>query len=274
MMRRSRLILRLLLLIALVLAIFLAVSTYLYRSTPSYYRPRRMTAAQSAAAAEVAEAQVISLRNWAEHQRAINSARRHGVATQSVGPIRVRATDQQINAFFQKYKSVVDWDQTVDPYVSDITLAIVNGQIVFSGDVKDLHAILSVVFTVQLDNQGRLIGQIQRVLAGRLTLPPPIWNAQRRRVINALRQAIADCRQDAHTDPTGTANLAAIAAAMGQTLLNAINDQPSDPIIFVPVDQNGGIPARISALSVGDGEITMTLDPISLAQRTAWSRGR
>jgi hypothetical protein len=269
MMPRARLIARLLILIGLVVLIFLLVSAYLYQAAPSFYRVH-LSPEQSAAAAEVAEAKIISLRNWAEHERAIESARLHGITTSPIGSLQITATDAQINAFFQKWKPLINWDEKVDPYVSDLTLAIVNGQIVLSGDVQDLHTIVSLVFTVHLDNQGRLLARLQRVLAGRLTLPPPLWMAERGRATDALEKLRSDSQRRAKMDASGATNPSGIVAAMSQLLLSALADQPTDPVIFVPIDQHGGIPAKISAIDVGDGHVSLTLDPMSAKERRVY----
>ncbi|HEY1687066.1 MAG TPA: hypothetical protein VGG19_20065 [Tepidisphaeraceae bacterium] len=271
MTRRLRVIFRLLIGIGLLVLIFLCVSAYLYWASPEFYLPP-LTPAQNAAAAEIAEQKVISVRNWAEHAHAIESAHLRGVATQPIGSLHITVTDTQINAFFQKWKALVDWDEKVGPYVSDLNLAIIKGHIVISGNVQSLHTIASLIISLQLDAQGNLQGRLERVLTGRLTLPPPLWESQRSRAIQVLNDLISDWRTDAKMDATGSTNLPGVAVAMGKLLNAALEDKTAPPIIFVPIDQHGGIPARITSLEVGNRQITLTLDAMKSADRRSYWR--
>jgi hypothetical protein len=250
---------------------FLCVSAYLYWASPEFYLPP-LTPAQNAAAAEIAEQKMISVRNWAEHARAIESAHLHGVATQPIGALHITITDSQINAFFQKWKSLVDWDENVGPYVSDLNLAIVKGHIVISGYVQSMHTIASLVIALQLDAQGNLQGHLERVLTGRLTLPPTLWESQRSRAIQVLTRLISDWQTDAKMDASGSTNLPGVATAMGKLLIAALEDKTAPPVIFVPIDQRGGIPARVTSLEVGDRQITLTLEAMKSADRRSYWR--
>lgn len=228
-----------------------------------------MTAEQTEAAAQVAEQKLISVRNWAEHTHAIESARLHGIATAPIGPLQITVTDAQLNGFFQKWKYLIHWDEKFDPYISDPTVSIIDGQIVLAGNVKDLHTILSLVFTARLNEQGKLIIQLQRVMAGRLTLPAAIWTGEQRRVTSAIENRLPQWRAEAKMDRAGAANPQAVAVAMSQLLFAALSSRPTDAVVFVPIDQSGGMPTKISKIEVGNGEITMTLDPMPAGERHA-----
>ncbi|HWB54909.1 MAG TPA: hypothetical protein VG722_11975 [Tepidisphaeraceae bacterium] len=270
---KKRLILLLLALLVTIIAGFVSISAYLYTAVPAFYSPRHLTPEQTAVAAQAAEEKVISVRNWAEHEEAIESARLHHVATRPIEDLHVSVTDTQINAFFRKWKDVLQWDRIGDPYVSNPTLAIIGDHIVLAGEVRQMHAIVSLVFTAKLDEHGELVVRLRRVLAGRLTLPSTLWMAQRHRVVNAVEDALPRWKREARMRASGAANSAGVAVAMSRLLLCALSNKPVDPVLFLPVDDRTAIPAKIDSIDIGDGRLSLKLEPMSEKERTEyWDR--
>lgn len=268
--RPVRFILRTLIVLGTLFLVFLLVSAYLYNSTPAMYMPPRLSPQESAAAAEAAENKLISVRNWAEHTRSINSARLHGRVVPSIGPITVTATDAQINAFFQKWKSLIQWDQKYAQYVSNPSVAIVGGRIVLVGEVRSLHTVLSLIFNAKINDDGQLQVTLEQVRAGRLAVPELIWDSQKGRIIAAITQHLPAWERRARMGPAGSTNPAGVALAMSRALLSVFAGQPVTPVVFVPVDSSSAMPAHISAIHIGDGKLTLTLHAMSTEQRQAY----
>jgi hypothetical protein len=53
---------------------------------------------------------------------------------------------------------------------------------------------------------------------------------------------------------------------MGKLILNALDDKPADPILFMPDDNGRALPLRLVDISVGK-ELTLTVQPLTPEQR-------
>ena len=67
----------------------------------------------------------------------------------------------------------------------------------------------------------------------------------------------------------GVANGDAIQAVMGKLLTDVLNNQPSDPLTFVPLADGRNLTVKILDVKVDAHKMTMTVQPMSQAQRTA-----
>ena len=86
-----------------------------------------------------------------------------------------------------------------------------------------------------------------------------------RRLRGLLQQQLFLEQSSAKIDTALTANGPALAAAWLRLLLNALNDRPSPPILVIPFDMSNlrrGLPVKLTAIKVVEGEITLTLEPL------------
>jgi hypothetical protein len=66
------------------------------------------------------------------------------------------------------------------------------------------------------------------------------------------------------------ADSAAVTASWTKLLLSALLGRPTDTYLIIPPDpahSNRGLPVRLTALQLDDGQITLTLEPITSADR-------
>ncbi len=270
-MAKSKLVKRLGLAVALLLAgvaFFVTFSAYLYKAAPDFYRRAILTPEARDAAAQVAEQKLIAARNWAEHTQAIERARSRGATTDSIGGTTVSFSDDELNAFFQKWQAMVDWDSKYGKYLTGPSVAIEDGRLILAGTVTDLGSVVSLHFTPALDAKGQLQLKLEKVMTGRLTMPAAIWNSQKDVVTKALSKQLPDWQRDAHIDKGGAANKPAVSAAMTKLLLGVLRgDDSVDPVIFLPIDDRGSMPAKVSKVELADRRITLNVDPMGAAER-------
>jgi uncharacterized protein YpmS len=265
----KRLFKRALILLGLVVvgvAVFLGVSAYLYKADPLFY-VTRMTPAELDANAQIAEQKFIEARNWAEHTRAIASAKSKGVTTNAIGGTTVTFSADELNAFFQKWQGLIDWESKYGKYLSQPGVALMDGHVVLFGNVKDMGTVASLHFKPGLDARGQLVLTLDRVMAGRLPMPAAVWQSQKDRIANALSEKLPEWQRQARMDKAGSTNGAGVQAAMTRLLLNVLRGEASDPVVFLPIDDRGAIPARVTAVDVKDGRVAMSVDPMDADER-------
>src|SRR5205085_8300733 len=74
----------------------------------------------------------------------------------------------------------------------------------------------------------------------------------------------------AKISPDGAANGPAVAAGMNLLLLHALNNEPADPILFLPHDlthSGNGLPVKLTAVKIENKTITMTVQPLTAEER-------
>src|SRR5688572_21419221 len=152
---------------------------WLFRGTPSWYRPAALTPEQRTAAAESAERKVrdtyrFAAQLQASEQRQIYAASRggasNGASTQGAAAaadeFTTAFTEDELNAFFQKWSSVHRWDAHYGPYISDPAVVLRDGKLIFAGTMKEIGAVASVHFLPGVTPDGRLSLRLSGVYAG------------------------------------------------------------------------------------------------------------
>ena len=235
-----------------------AAGIYLYKHAPSWYAPRTMSEDQRLQASRSAEDKMIRTYNWASRQ-----AR----ATSQPTATTVTFTTDEINAFFEKWEILSDphWQA----FVSDPMLVVHDHQLVLGGLFKPLNTIISLHFQPSLDETGRLHLHLQRIMGGQLPLPMTFFNHQRQIILDGVRPRLAQWQHQAHIDRQG-ANDAMIAAAMTQLFLTVFSDDPAEPVIFLPANDQRAMPARLTDIKIENSSITLRVEPMSQAEREAF----
>ena len=262
-----------LLTVVAVLAIGAAGSYWMLRTDPDWYRPVAWDPSQHEAIASRAERKFMDASSWANRLKAQAQAAHDAGQAGSTRPAPTTAPDEsatvtfgddELNVLFRKWSQLNGWDQKLAEYVTDPVLVLRPGRLILAGKVKDVGAVASFHFEPSLDERGNLSLKLDRVLAGRLPMPAAVWEQQRDRMLDGLRRRMPLWQNSAAIAPNGAANEAAVSATMGKLLVNVLNDQPSEPVVFVE-----SMPARLTNLEVVEDEMTLTVEPLTSAERTA-----
>jgi len=219
--------------------------------------------------------------SWAAQVQAQQVRRRRGTASSTespVGPKTVTLAQDELNAFFDSWAGPQksQFQRRVSRYFSDGRLVLTDGQIILAGQSLELGTLASVQLQPSIDGQGHLHLQWNGVSAGLLPVPESAIAGRLQRLQALLREQLDLWQESADIDQTLTANASAVEATMTKLLLDAINNRASEPLIFVPFDLGNlrhALPVRLSALEVGEGTITMTLQPLPLDDRMTILRG-
>jgi len=266
---------RILLVIAILLVgvlVALGSSYYLMKGTPDWYQPRHQTAQQRDDAARSAERKLADVQNWAAGAQAAETRARSGrAATTSPTSAAVTFTEDELNAFFYKWAEFYHWQDRYGQYLSDPVLVLRDGRLILAAQMRDLDAVVSFHFEPSLDEQGQLHLKLVRVLAGRLPMPDALWSSQKQRLERSIQAHLPQWRQNAQIDPTGIANDDAVMAGMGKLVLHLLNNQPSQPVIFLPIIHDSRVrkvPVRLLDISIEPHTLTLTVDRLTPPERT------
>jgi hypothetical protein len=144
-----------------------------------------------------------------------------------------------------------------------------DGRLILAGRLRDVDAVTSVHFEPNIDENGKLRLRLARVLAGKLPLPQAAFQKYQEQAAAGVQRRLPWWRRAAAIDATGVPNSSAISAAMGQLLIDVLNDQPTEPVLFVPlIDGGKTIPARLSHVKIADQSLTLTVQPMAAHERT------
>ncbi|HZZ43224.1 MAG TPA: hypothetical protein VFE58_09820 [Tepidisphaeraceae bacterium] len=267
--------------VAIVLVLVILATAIGYRKLhgiPDWYTMRTMTAGELAAAAHRVEDKLANMQNWAAEQHARESAQiKSGnpapttmAASQPANTTTIEFTEDELNAFFQKWVTSAGWADKFGKYVTDPAIFLQDNHVILAGTIKEMNTLASVHFEPKLDAAGNMNMELTQVLGGNLPLPKAVWSSQKDKLINAASQQLPHWQKQAAISPNGTANLDAVSAGMTEVLIHILQNEPFAPVIFLPVAGHGAIPARMTAVSVVDKTMSITVTPMSPVDREAF----
>jgi hypothetical protein len=174
--------------------------------------------------------------------------------------------EQEVNAFLQEYGK-----STFEQYVKEPGIFLREGQIILAGEVRELGSVLSFHFEPEIDEKGNLKLSLVSSNIGRVSLPRAVLDSRLEKVRAALKQRLPGWQARAHMDATGQANQDAVKAAMSKLLLNTLDDEPAEPVLFTPADEykEKALPLRLKEVDVSDKKLVLTLLPMNPAERQA-----
>ena len=271
----------------LVVALAVAVGYWLFRGTPSWYRPATLTAEQRDAAAQRAENKFRATYNFAAKVQADEQKRLHAAGASTRAPTTSPAqpsrepsadafttafTEDELNAFFTKWATVHRWDAHYGPYISDPAVVLRDGKLILAGTMKDLGAVASVHFRPVATDDGQLSLALDGVYAGRLPMPSAVWEKHRATLTAQMREKLPAWRRGAAISPNGVANGPAVSAALATMMINILVDaQKGETALFLPIDplDEGAVPVRLTGVSVENRELTLSVESLSPSDRAA-----
>jgi hypothetical protein len=274
--RRRKWIKRSLLGIAVVLTAAAALSYWAFKGTPEYYHRPQLSAQERSDAANSAIKKFGNTKEWANslwvtEQRTINDgAPSTGAPTTQAAqqPFTVSFSEHELNAFFQDWSPTLGWADKLATYVKEPAVALRTDRIIVVGTLVDIGAIASFHFQPLIDDAGQLRLTLESVRAGRLPMPDIVWAAQRDRLVGGLQRRLPAWQKGATIAPNGVANRDAVAAHMSKLLFDVLERRPREPVLFLPFEDDGrAVPVRLTDVRVGDGELTLTVEPMTPADR-------
>jgi uncharacterized protein YpmS len=251
---------------------FVATTWWLARRKPTWYKPLAMDSREMRAAANRAINKVIALHNMADEAAANESSRQwrqdHGAATKpALKPLTVSFTQEELTAFVVQWSTLhADQSDKIERYVNGPQFVLADGQIKFACHITELDQIGVLKVEPSIDDKGRLDLDIVSISAGSLPVPEVFIQKHLIKAQQAVLHWLPSWQQGARLGPEG-ANTDAVKAAMAKLLLNTLNHQPASPVLFMPIDQHKTVPVKLTDVSVGKGTISLTVEPLSAAER-------
>lgn len=261
--------------VALLLAAVVALLLGRHRlySRPDWYRARHLSATESEAAANSADQKMIAARSqiaeaYAAQTRAARA--KNAIQTQPASPFTLDLTEDEINSWIPKWEGELGWKSKAANYVKDPAIFFRKQEIILAGEVKKWNSIVSLHFVPTLED-GKLQIKLTQVTAGTLPLPRASWDGYLQKLTSALSTKLPELQRKADIDQHGRANSAAVEAAMSELLLNTLNGEPAEPALFLPdqLGRSGSLPVKITDVTVVDGTLSLSVEPMDAPQRTA-----
>jgi uncharacterized protein YpmS len=272
---------RILLLVAIVIVMAIVVSMASYwmlRREPEWYVKPNLTPEMRQAAAARVQHQFSRVGEMAANLRTYEARRQKAIrdgttlpANEVPGPITVRLTQDEINAFYTTHAKFKGWDEDFAKYVTDPQVVLQDDRLIIAGRVPELQGIIvSMHFAPGVDDNGQLHMDMVRILGGKLPLPEAMVSKYRAKLEQSLTRNLPRWQRSATMDSNGLPNEPAVSAAMAKLLLNSINQQPADSTVFLPLStrETQYIPVKLTAAKATKGEIEFTLSPLSETQRS------
>jgi hypothetical protein len=83
-----------------------------------------------------------------------------------------------------------------------------------------------------------------------------------------MTRKMEESRSKADIHPDGSANEAAVVVAMNTLLLQALNNEPAEPVLFLPHElQKTGYPVKLTDVKVANDSIRLTVVPLNAQER-------
>jgi uncharacterized protein YpmS len=256
--------------VAILLAIGLIIllsGVVMLRGTPDWYQPGAMTAEQREEAAQRATNKLAIVQNAAVQMRVDEMQAATSPSTKSRDAITISFTDDEMNAFFEKWSVLQNIKANYEKFVTDPAIILQDGRIILAGRAKDIGAIVSFHFEARIDEQGRLDFKLVRILAGNLPLPQALVTSYQHQAAGEIDKNMPTWRRRASINSIGVANPSAISAAMGSLLENILNQQTADAVLFLPLLERGSIPVKVLDVQVADHALTLIVQPMTPPER-------
>ena len=251
------------------------IGLYLYHGTPGWYRPPPASEQEVKDAANSADQKLLDLFSWAasaQAQQVRDSKGISGADDVPVGPKTVTLSDDEVNALFASWNAPEsgDWDERMSRYFTGGRVFFTRGGIFLAGQSPSLGALVSAEFAASVDDQQNLHLSIAALRAGMLPIPQSAAAPYFQRLEVILQDQLANELPYVNVDRTMTANGYALASCWIRLLLAGLSGQPADSNIIIPFDLSHldrGLPVKLDAITLDDGQITITLQPLSPGDR-------
>jgi hypothetical protein len=89
----------------------------------------------------------------------------------------------------------------------------------------------------------------------------------RRQAAQMIAEDLPRLREHALITAGGVANSSASSAAMSSLLMNVLNEQPSEGVLFLPMVERGSIPVRMLSVQIENHTLTIMAQTMTGPQR-------
>jgi hypothetical protein len=257
------------------LALFLTGGFVLFRGTPSYYKQSTLTPQQLAAAATRAESKLSQMQNMAVDARGAEVQKLRGVTqpTTFPGATTFSFTNDELNALFNKWSELHDWKDLLSRVVQQPMIVLQDGRIILVGKVmlKNMETVVSIHFVPTITPEGELELKLASIMGGKLPLPrDTVISPMRQRVLKQIAESLPQMQTRAGMTPDGGANDSAAKALYAEMLLHTLNDEPSQPALFLPMlgSHNSLSPFKVTSVTIADNTLSFTVVPMNAVERT------
>jgi uncharacterized protein YpmS len=275
--RTRKILRRIVLTVLLVLAVKLAVvsvGVMLFRGTPEWYHPRQLDPAVWEQAAQSATNKLATIHNEAARIRRderMAERSKDPAPTAATAPITVSFTEDELNAFFDKWAGWNEWKAKYESHITDPVILLDNGRIILAAKVKDLNTVASLHFEPRITRNGELDLQLVRILGGNLPLPEMVLSTYQNRLRASLLARLPRWRQTAKMDSSGAPNMSAVAAEMSTLALHMLSHEPAEAVLFLPMMdaqlKARSVPVRLTDVQIAGHTLTLQVRPMSASER-------
>ena len=251
----------------------------LVRRTPDWYTADTSTPEQRATAADRVEYTLRRLYDWSAGRHGRGTAGRPPVVTPIVAgsttsdvAFPLAFTDEQLNAYFDRWTAPASRRSAIDRYIKDPRVIVQDGHIIVAGQLRDAGVIVSLFLDPVQTADGRVQLTLAQVMAGVVQVPQAFFSSQRTSLEHVLAASLPGDQAKAALTSDGLANGAMATAAMDQMLLAVLRGRPTEPVIFVPTSLSPTaplLPVRITAATAARHTLSMTAQAIPTDERPA-----
>jgi uncharacterized protein YpmS len=256
-------LLRFFLTVCVLLLVSGLITLGLTRATPSWYQPLALSSEQREEAARRATNKLALLQNSAVQVR---ENQRNNPATQP-NAITLSFTDDEMNAFFGKWSTLQNVKSSYEDILSDPMIALQDGEAILSGRMKKFNTVVSLHLSASIDEQGKLQLKLTKIQLGELPVPMKMLGDYRRQAAQMIAEDLPRLRERALITAGGVANSSASSAAMSSLLINVLNEQPSESVLFLPMVERGSIPVRMLSVKIENHTLTIMAQTMTGPQR-------
>jgi hypothetical protein len=237
----------------------------LTRATPAWYQPLAMTAEQREDAAQRTTNKLALLQTAAVQ---IRENERNGAITQP-DAITISFTDDEMNAFFDKWATLQNIRSNYEDILTDPMIVLQDGEVILSARMKKVNTVASLHLSVRIDGQGKLDLKLVRVQLGALPVPIKLLNNYRQQAAQMVSQDLPRLRDRAMISAGGVANASANSFGMSNLLVNVLEEQPAEGVLFLPMIERGSIPVKMLSVQIENHTLTLVVQPMTAGERTA-----
>jgi hypothetical protein len=268
----------------LLMVLVTAVVVVRSRQQPEWYaQVSAYDPAQAAEAARQVQQKLQSTWAWVSDREAADRRAAAGDTRPPLSPVpspifTVTFSEQELNAFFQKWKDEQGWEDLYSAYVSNPAIVLHDGRLILAGSVKEIDRVVSFHFRPTLDGKSsRLTLDLDSVMAGRLPMPQALFERYRQKVSGQVAEELPLHQEAARLRTDGSVNESAMNAAIGQLMLSVLNRTAVEPVLFLAGNQRPGgdarlLPVRLVDFRVEGSSVTLSVEMMTPDQRQAWMK--
>jgi hypothetical protein len=268
-MRFMKRLLRILVLVVLLGGIGVAILYHMSRLTPSRYTPALLTDEQRYEMSQRVDTQKIpKLVNLARDAQNRENKVLKGLPVEAATQpalLTLSFTQDELNATLWKWSG--PYKANYERYVTDPFISLQTGTITLMATSPEFGRVLSAGFEPKIDEKGMLHCDLGSLKLGSLPLPEGVLSSKREKLEAALMAKLPQWQTGAKIDATGVANSDAKAADLSKMILQLLHHEPSPAVIFVQNDAKHTIPVRLTKVTVEEGSLTITVQPMTAGER-------